>query len=198
MSTPYCRHIRTNGRRCTAFAMRNGTECYFHSSMNTRHRALNPRADATPTVIHPLNVDAGLLQREPLLAQYYGIPTGPLALDFPQLEDRESIQVSLSMVLAALGQNRLDSKRAAVMLYNLQVASSNVARLEHDHDHVVTETVRDDAGNELAPDVDPEEIVKRDQFLAELEQREQEQYERWREQLDDDDDEYDEDDGGDF
>jgi hypothetical protein len=123
--------------------------------------------------MHPLALDRERMKREPALAQYFGIPTGPLLLDFPQIEDRESIQLSLSMLLAALGQDRLDPKRATVMLYGLQVASSNAAKLSGDSAHVVSETTLDEAGNELAPDEDPAEIAERAQFLADFEEEQQ-------------------------
>jgi len=84
-----------------------------------------------PTIIHPLNTDENR-QRDPILAEYFaGTSTGPLTLDFPPIEDRESIQVAASMILSALGRNALDTKRAATMLYNLQVATA-VTRLDDD------------------------------------------------------------------
>jgi hypothetical protein len=51
--------------------------------------------------------------------------SAPLELDLPPLEDVESIQVSISLLIAALARNRIDSKRAAVLLYGLQLASTN-------------------------------------------------------------------------
>jgi hypothetical protein len=170
MATTYCRHIKTNGRRCCAFAVSGKTLCYFHGASNARHRPLRAIPEGIDTVIHPLALDRERMQREPALAQYFGVPTGPLLLDFPQIEDRESIQLSLSMLLTALGQDRLDPKRATVMLYGLQVASSNAAKLSGESAHVVRETTLDEAGNELAPDEDPSEIAERAQFLADFEE----------------------------
>ena len=46
-------------------------------------------------------------------------------LDLPPLEDVESIQVSISLLIAALARNRITAKRAAVLLYGLQLASTN-------------------------------------------------------------------------
>jgi hypothetical protein len=45
------------------------------------------------------------------------------------LEDRESIQVALSVVINALATGALDSRRATALLYGLQLASSNAATL---------------------------------------------------------------------
>ena len=112
MPTTYCRHIRTNGRRCCSPALRTSAFCYYHGHSIERHRGLNPpaAADAMPTIIHPLNTDEHR-QREPILAEYFsGVAPNPapLVLNFPALEDRESIQVALSMLISALGQHRLD------------------------------------------------------------------------------------------
>jgi hypothetical protein len=182
MSTPYCRHIRTNGRRCCSFAVRGASLCYFHRSVNVRMRALNPPADTTPTIIHPLNTDEHR-QRNPLLAEYFaGVAPNPapLVLDFPPLEDRESIQVALSMLIGALGQNRLDPKLATTMLYGLQVASANAIKLDIQPtaNQTVRSTVLDPTGAELAPDEDPQEIVE---------------FNKWLEDYDDDDEEDEED-----
>ncbi|MES2392588.1 MAG: hypothetical protein V4555_13165 [Acidobacteriota bacterium] len=156
MSTSFCRHIRTNGRRCQAYAVRGQSLCFYHHGVNVRHRALNPPDDGTQNIIHPLNLDPGRFQREPLLAEYFAQTRGPLELDFPSLDDRESIQLALSMLLNALGRNRIEPKRAAIMLYGLQVASSNARHLVPVEDNTVTETVLDESGHPIAPDEDPE------------------------------------------
>jgi hypothetical protein len=192
MSTPYCRHIRTNGRRCCSFAVRGASLCYFHRSVNARMRSINPPPadDAIPTIIHPLNT-ADHRQRDPILAEYFAgtRPQAPLDLDFPTLEDRESIQVALSMLISALGHNRIDPKRAGPILYCLQVATSNAPKLniEPGANKVVRSTVIDPSGHELAPDEDPQEITEFNQWLAELEADENEQ-----DELDEESDEDDE------
>jgi hypothetical protein len=88
--------------------------------------------------------------------------------EVPELEDRESIQVALSMLISALGRNRLDPKRATAMLYGLQVASANAVKLniEPGANQVVCSTVLDPAGQELAPDEDPQEITEFNEWLA--------------------------------
>jgi hypothetical protein len=181
MSTPYCRHIRTNGRRCCSFAVRGTSLCYFHRSVNARMRQLNPppSADGMPTIIHPLNTDEHR-QRNPILAEYFASVApnpAPLVLDFPVLEDRESIQVALSMLISALGQNRLDPKLATTMLYGLQVASSNALKLniEPGSNKSVRSTVIDSTGAELAPDEDPQEIIEFNEWLENYDEDEEDE-----------------------
>ncbi|HUH64171.1 MAG TPA: hypothetical protein VLZ50_14290 [Terracidiphilus sp.] len=53
-------------------------------------------------------------------------PNEPLAI--PVLEDRCAIQLALSQVLSALASGQLDPRRAALLLYGLQIASQNVER----------------------------------------------------------------------
>ncbi len=49
-------------------------------------------------------------------------------LKIPVLEDRSSIQLAIAQILDALGSSRLDTKRAGLYLYALQIASQNVQR----------------------------------------------------------------------
>ena len=169
MSTPYCRHIRTNGRRCCSFAVRGESLCYFHRSVNARMRQLNPPPNTLSPIDHPLNTTEHR-QRDPILDEYYSgyaPQPGPLALDFPALEDGESIQVALSMLISALGQNRFDQDRARTILYGLQVASANAHKLNIEPlaNQIVRSTVIDSTGAELAPDEDPHEITEFNQWL---------------------------------
>ena len=158
MPTEFCRHIRINGERCGSPALRSETFCYYHVEQDRRHRRSNPRSSATPTILHPMTLQDGS-QREPTLAA----PTEPLQLDFPPLEDRHSIQLALSLVINALAQNRIDHKSAALILYGLQVASSNARTLDSattpdKPTPKVRSTVLDEAsGTQIAPDEDPEE-----------------------------------------
>ena len=170
MPTEICRHIRTNGGRCGSPALRGRAFCYFHINLTQRHTgvASGSAADAIPTVLHPLNPAADNSQREPHLAA--SLPRGPLALDLPPLEDRESIQLALSLLLAAMAQNRIDPKRAGTMLYALQVASANARGLttEPSRSSIVRETVLDDSGVAIAPDEDSEAEIRYQQFIADV------------------------------
>jgi hypothetical protein len=170
MPINFCRFIKTDGRRCQSPAMRDKSHCYFHGQSKLRHRALL-RPDAS-TIIRSHDLDTSHLDQNPLVAEYYGLVKGPLLLDFPALEDRESIQLSLSMILTALGQDRIDLKRATGMLYNLQIASANAGNLKPNVDSTVTETVLDESGNELAPDEIPAEILDRYALIEAIEEDE--------------------------
>jgi hypothetical protein len=170
MSTIYCRHIRPSGRRCQTLALRNKPFCYFHENVNAHLRTLQPPDDGTHNIIHPMNLDAGKFQREPILAEYFSHTRAPLELNFPPIEDADSIQVSLSMLLTALGQNRLEPRRASAMLYNLQIATSNVRNLTHNERHAVIDPVFDDTGNIMSPDEDPAEVLEA-QLLEDYEMR---------------------------
>jgi hypothetical protein len=172
MSTEICRHIRTSGARCGSPALSGRTFCYYHVNAAQRHNSLVPRRadDEIPTIIHPLNTDENR-QREPLVAEYFSPARGPIALDFPPLEDRESIQLALSMLITAMAQGRIDPKRASTMLYGLQVASANARglRLQPSRSSIVRETVLDDdSGIAIAPDEDSEAELNYQQMLADV------------------------------
>ncbi len=50
-------------------------------------------------------------------------------IELAALEDRESVQVALSVVINALASGNLDIKRATALLYGLQLASNNARGL---------------------------------------------------------------------
>ena len=73
-------------------------------------------------------------------------------IELTPLEDRESIQVALSVVINALATGNLESKRATALLYGLQIASANTAKLRwstHDPNIVRTAETTPD-GMDLA------------------------------------------------
>ena len=116
METVICRHVKTNGRRCKSPSLGLSAFCYFHSRLHRRHKNLLENAPALlENNSNPTSSATGQPQYLP----------DPLELELPPLEDAESIQVSISLLVAALARNRIDSKRAAVLLYGLQLASSN-------------------------------------------------------------------------
>jgi hypothetical protein len=105
MQYDLCRHIKTNGLQCKAAALTGGLWCYFHHRLHQRHTAFRP----TPAT------------------RGYLIPGQHLELS--ALEDRESVQVALSVVINALATGQLDIKRATALLYGLQLASNNARGL---------------------------------------------------------------------
>jgi hypothetical protein len=105
MNVALCRQIKTNGLRCKAPAMTEAPYCYFHTRLNQRHSGF----------------------RHSLATRGYLVPGQHIELC--PLEDRESVQVALSVVINALATGQLETRRATALLYGLQIASSNAARL---------------------------------------------------------------------
>jgi hypothetical protein len=104
-----CEHVKSNGEFCGSPALRGRNYCYFHLTLiGRRLRAERhyERAQATSQATSDNAV---------------------VRLDLPPLEDPNSIQVALMQVVDALLANRIDSKRAGLVLYALQTASSNLA-----------------------------------------------------------------------
>ena len=142
-----CRHIFTSGRKCQSPALKDQSFCYFHS--NTRKRPTPAKEPYDPYT-------------EPKEA----------ALDLPPLEDADAIQLALSDVVLALAANRIDSRRARILIYGLQVASQNhrhrtaMAAKEAENE-ALTQTVRETHehadGTLIGPakeSPDPEEVAK--------------------------------------
>jgi hypothetical protein len=191
MSTVICRHIHINGARCGSPALGGRTLCYHHMKVADCHRSINPPSDGIETILHPIPIEhQDLARRDPVLAAYYGVkPTGPLLLDLPPLEDRESIQIALSMLVTAMAQNRIDAKRASGIVYALQVASNNAHMLRNkpSRSEIVVETVLDEDGKQIAPDVDPESELALQEFVNSAENKEDEEDDEDEEDEEDDD-----------
>ena len=109
MFADLCRHIKTNGLQCRGVAIANSPFCYFHRRLHDRH-----------AVFHSETTRGFLIPGQ-------HIELGPL-------EDRESVQLSLSCVINALATGQLETKRATALLYGLQLASANAARLNLEPD----------------------------------------------------------------
>jgi hypothetical protein len=97
MQFPLCRHTKTNGRRCKSPALKARSYCYFHQRTHQRHNPASSRPLPGPHV------------------------------DLTALEDRESIQAALSVVVNALATGNLETERATALLYGIQLASSNTS-----------------------------------------------------------------------
>jgi hypothetical protein len=147
METAICRHIKTNGRRCKSPSLGLSAFCYFHSRLLLRHKHLVETAPVLPA--NHSDTPASTAETAQYLPE-----TVPLELDLPPLEDVESIQVSISLLVAALARNRIDSKRAAVLLYGLQLASTNARSItiEPAAASIVRTLARTKSGRDLAVD----------------------------------------------
>jgi len=121
-----CRHIKSNGSRCRAAALKGKPYCYYHHRL---HAII--RRSAAPAAPYE--------QRE---------------LEMPFLEDRGAVQIALSEVVNAIAGRRIDFKTAGLLVYALQVASSNAKNMkELVADEQVRDRCEDEHGEELAPEV---------------------------------------------
>jgi hypothetical protein len=148
MPANICRHIKTNGKRCQSPSLGLSAFCYFHSRLHRRHRNLVENSSAlTQSSPNPGPTVSGTPQYLPDYATQH-----PIEIDLPPVEDAESIQVSISLLIAALARNRIDAKRAAVLLYGLQLASTNAKSIiiEPYASSVIRAVTRTKSGRDLA------------------------------------------------
>jgi hypothetical protein len=149
MEATICRHIKTNGRRCKSPSLGLSAFCHFHSRLHRRHRNLVETSSAlVETHPNPASTASGAPRYQPDYAAQ-----DPIELDLPPLEDVESIQVSISLLIAALARNRITAKRAAVLLYGLQLASANARSItiEPSASSITRVLTRTRSGLDLAP-----------------------------------------------
>ncbi|MEO6805100.1 MAG: hypothetical protein ABI209_03035 [Edaphobacter sp.] len=95
-----CRHIFTDGRRCSSPCLRQEEFCYYHHT--TRKPVANPR------------------QRRSRRSTFH----------LPLPEDRSAIQSSIGQVLQRIASNDIDPRRAGLLLYGLQIASLNLPKVQ--------------------------------------------------------------------
>ena len=102
-ASPRCEHVKTNGIRCGSPALRTEPYCYFHR----------------------------IWRSQPDLKPYLPDPNG-IVWNLPILENPEGIQMALQLVLDSVLCNKMDSRRASILLYGLQTAAANVRRTRFD------------------------------------------------------------------
>jgi len=118
-SAPRCRHIKTNGTQCGSPAQRNESFCYFHQ------------------YCRPVTLEVRIGIRD------YSLCEIMLPATF---EDAHSIQLSLRQVTELILRRKIDDKVAGLVLYSLQIASSNLKRMELEKpqpEEVVTDIVKE-------------------------------------------------------
>ena len=96
-----CRHIKVNGTQCGSPALRNKIFCFYH------HKD------------RPLPVEC-----------YSDIEYATGEINLPFFEDAHSIQAVIREVVQMVLQKRIERKTASLLLYALQIASSNLKRME--------------------------------------------------------------------
>lgn len=150
-AAPRCRHIKFSGTQCGSPALRNKKFCFYHE------------------------------QAFPMIVECYSegkYSTGEIVM--PAFEDAHSIQTVVRQVVQLLLQKRIERKTARLLLYGLQIASSNLKRIELEKpqpEQVVTDvekenywappiavadatisnsTITDSITQELAPNAQPD------------------------------------------
>jgi hypothetical protein len=141
-----CAHVLTNGQLCNAIPMRDSNFCYWHHKARARNRRHE-------RIGGPISTEANS------------------GLELPLLEDANAIQVSIQEIMQAILDRRIDSKRAGLLLYSLQLASSNVRNLTplpSDHGQRIAEIGSDDEEvfNDSACDDDRDEFCDNDCHLC--------------------------------
>jgi hypothetical protein len=100
-TAPRCRHIKVNGTQCGSPALRSKNFCFYHQ------------------------------QDRPWRVECYSegeYATGEIPL--PYFEDAHSVQSVIRQVVQMVLQKRIERKTASLLLYALQIASSNLKRME--------------------------------------------------------------------
>src|SRR5437588_142505 len=100
-----CRHIHAAGQRCGSPAVRGRNFCFYHGTARTGFPASERKSisDSSRTWF-----------------------------TFQHIDTRADVQLALFDVLSRIATNDIDTKRAGLLLYGLQIASSNLPRARHE------------------------------------------------------------------
>ena len=96
-----CRHIKVSGTQCGSPALRNKRFCFYHQQ-----------------------------DRQAKVECYSDLPEATGEISFPYFEDAHSVQMVIRQVVQMILQKRIERKTAGLILYALQIASSNLKRME--------------------------------------------------------------------
>jgi hypothetical protein len=129
-----CQHVRPNGAKCRAIAIRGHRLCYFHLHVRRQMASIVPAAAVDNESMAPAQEAA--------------------TLALPVLEDRSAVQIGLSQVLRALAANQIDTKRASLLIYGFQIASKNCTEESIVAPHPVHELTLTPEGEELGPEIE--------------------------------------------
>jgi hypothetical protein len=131
-----CRHIHADGRQCGSRALRAELFCYYHHT--TRH----PK---------PRNLSSFAEGGGPASPDYRDtLSTFDLSLP----DDRSSIQACIGLILQRIAHGQLDSKRAGLLLYGLQIASLNLPKPAAEPIEPVEEIILDPTHGPIAPETE--------------------------------------------
>jgi hypothetical protein len=165
-----CRFVKVSGVKCDLPALQDSNWCYFHSQLQERRTFRHNRRgpDGRFATVPAPSRQVGQPETDTETIDYGAYPVGaatrqaaPSAslqtpdnatLDLPSLEDPVSIQLALMDVAQALAANRIDAKRAGLLLYALQVASANTRHMHFSRLNAIRSITYDEAGLPLAPE----------------------------------------------
>ena len=97
-----CQHIKTSGAQCGSPALKNQALCYYHSQSRPERVKIKGADGKTSEILVPV------------------------------FEDASAIQMTVRQVAVLLLQDKIDNKKAGMLLYALQIASSNLKRTDEE------------------------------------------------------------------
>ena len=100
-----CQRIKLDGEPCRSAALRGKKFCYYHLHSGP------PPADVSNHAVIP-----------------------QVQFHLPLLDDANSIQATITLVCEHLLHRRLEPKKAGILLYAMQVASSNLSRMNNNNE----------------------------------------------------------------
>jgi hypothetical protein len=120
---PLCTHIKTNGRTCQSPALTGESLCFFHRKLRDTHRR-PPTVEALTSYWQESSIETATDRDEDIETMNRVYPRQN-QIEFPALEDAESVQLATSMLFQAIATGQIHFKRARLLLYTLKIAVIN-------------------------------------------------------------------------
>ncbi|MDE1177386.1 MAG: hypothetical protein PW789_12410 [Edaphobacter sp.] len=112
-ATVRCHHRKPGGERCGSPALRGSNLCYYHNETRGTPEQIAIRKARHRSIMLPGN----------------------------RLRTRADIQARLDAVTQAIAGNQIDLRRAGLLLYGLQIASSNISEHQRNHFKALPKTM---------------------------------------------------------
>lgn len=131
-----CAHTYPNGHLCESPALRNERLCYYHKRDHDRRARLDQNLDHRRSLIASGNTyELNQVLRDGKTVFDDNCAELFQDLQAPSLDNGNAIQTQLSTVFYAIATQQVSPRAAALMLYNLQIASANLKNTRPpDHD----------------------------------------------------------------
>lgn len=131
MSLPTCTFVKTNGVVCKGLAVKGRDRCHFHQDNAEIAHAIKLATTYRRGDLMKFHLSNTAFCKVPGNNEVFDDTSAALFanLELPPIEDANSINQLINIIVRALTQQAIPARNAGLILYALQIASGNLDRL---------------------------------------------------------------------